>query len=107
MIAFSKFTAKEFLLTLKYLYILSIRYNIICHLSPNEQEKNYNQISVKIYNDIHKRASHIKNSDEFKILYPDDKAFRNAFEFIKMPADDQQKKSDFYCQQLKIILAVN
>lgn len=95
MIAFKKFSAEEFIKTLKYLYILSIRYNVVCRYSPNEQEKNYNQIAIKIFNQEHKRASHIKNSEEFKQLYPDDNAFRNAFEFYKLPSRRSAKKIRF------------
>lgn len=44
------FTNEEFCNALKYLYILSVRYNIICHFSPNEQEKAYNKIAMKVFN---------------------------------------------------------
>ena len=33
------FSPDEFIKTLKYLYVLSIRYNVICSFSPSEQEK--------------------------------------------------------------------
>lgn len=101
MIAFKKFTAKEFLQTLKYMYVLSIRYNIICRYSPNEQEKNYNQIAMKIFKGDHNRASHIKNSPEFKDLYPDDNAFKNVFEFIKMPSRRSAKKIRFLLSSIE------
>lgn len=104
MAAFSKFTAEEFIKIIKYLYVLSIRYNVICHHSPNEQEKTYNQIAIKIYEGDYKRASHIKNGEEFKKLYPDDKTFSNAFEFHKMPSRQSSKKIRFLLSEIEIFL---
>ncbi len=82
-----KFSNEEFVKTLKYQYILSIRCNVVCRLSPNDQEKAYNKIAMKIFQNEFKRASHIKNCEEFRhlYLYPDDATFKNAFEFYKMP----------------------
>lgn len=95
MAAFTKFTAQEFILTLKYIYVLSIRYNVICHNSPNEQEKKYNQIAINIFNKSHKRASHIKNSPEFKALYPNNSEFKGKFEYYKMACRSSAKKIRF------------
>ena len=95
MIAFTKFDAKEFILTLKYIYKLSIRYNIICHNSANEQEKRYNKIAISIFNDKLSRASHIKNSEEFKGLYPDDEELKGKFEHLKIPSRRSAKKIRF------------
>ncbi len=95
MIAFTHFEAKEFISILKYIYVLSIRYNIICRNSPNEQEKKYNQIAIKISKKTHKRASHIKNSTEFKNLYQNDDEFKNKFEYYKMPSRSSAKKIRF------------
>jgi hypothetical protein len=101
MVACKKFSQDEFLKTLKYLYILSIRYNVICKLSPNELDKAYNQIAIKIFNGEHSRASHIKNSEEFRQLYPDDKVFRNAFEFYKIPSRRESKKIRFLLTEIE------
>ena len=95
MVAFTKFDSKEFILTLKYLYTLSVRYNIICHNSPNEQEKKYNKIAINIFNETHKRASHVKNCPEFKELYPDDNEFKTSFEYHKMASRSSAKKIRF------------
>ncbi len=101
MVACQNFSPEEFLKTLKYLYILSIRYNVVCKLSPNELDKNYNQIAVKIFNGEYTRASHIKNSEEFRRLYPDDKVFRNAFEFYKIPSRRESKKIRFLLTEIE------
>lgn len=99
--AFKNFTPQEFVKTLKYLYVLSIRYNVICHLSPSEQESLYNQIAIKVSNNEYKRASHIKNGEEFRRLYPDDNSFFNAFEFHRMPSRQTPKKIRFLLAEIE------
>ncbi len=96
-----KFSDEQFIKTLRYLYILSVRYNIICRFSPNEQEKAFNHMAMKIFNGEFKRASHIKNSEEFQKLYPDDDAFKNAFEFYKMPSRRSSKKIRFLLTEIE------
>ena len=95
MTAFFAFTPEEFVKLCQYIMVLSIRYNVICHLSPSEQEQKYNQIAIKIHQKAFKRASHVKNSELFKNLYPDDNTFFNAFEFHKMPSRQTPKKFRF------------
>jgi hypothetical protein len=105
--AFDKFTPEEFVKTLKIIYVLSIRYNVICHQSPSVQENIYNQIALKISNGEFKRSSHIKNCEEFNKLYPDDKAFYNAFEFHRMPSRQTAKKIRFLLSELETSLGGN
>ncbi|WP_242688593.1 DUF262 domain-containing protein [Photorhabdus tasmaniensis] len=105
--AFNKFSLEEFVNLARYLYVLSIRYNIICHLSPSEQESVYNQIAIKISNEEYKRASHVKNGDEFKRLYPDDNTFFNAFEFHRMPSRQTAKKIRFLLAEIERSLGNN
>lgn len=102
--AFGVFSPEEFVKLVRYIYILSIRYNIICHLSPSEQENIYNQIANKVYNREFLRASHVKNSEEFKRLYPDDNAFFNAFEFHRMPSRQTAKKIRFLLSEIEAYL---
>lgn len=101
LVAFKKFSSDEFLKTLKYLYVISIRYNVICRHSPNEQEKAYNKIAMKIFKGDLKKAGHIKNCDEFKLIYPDDNTFKNAFEFYKMPSRCSSKKIRFLLTEIE------
>lgn len=101
MVAFKKFPAEEFIHLTRYLYVLSIRYNVICHFSPNEQEKLYNQMAMKLFDGTYLRASHVKNGDEFKRLYPSDEAFYNAFEFHKMPSKQSSKKIRFLLAEIE------
>jgi len=92
MTAFFNFSPQEFVKLCRYIAVLSIRYNVVCHHPPNEQEQKYNEIAIKIHQATLKRASHVKNSESFKSLYPDDKTFFNAFEFLKMPSRNKPKK---------------
>ena len=101
MAAADKFPPEEFTKTLRYIYILSVRYNIICGFSPNEQEKAYNKIAMKVFNGELKRGGHIKNSEEYKNLYPGDDAFKNSFEFYKMPGRRSSKKIRFLLTEIE------
>lgn len=100
--AFSKFTPSEFVLLVKYLYVLSIRYNIICNDSPNEQESKYNKIAQNITSGKYQRASHVKNSVEFRDLYPNDEKFKSAFHYFKMPSRRSSKKIRYLLAQIEI-----
>jgi len=104
LITFDKFNALEFLKTTKYIYNLSIRYNVICHLSPNEQEQKYNKIANKVFSGEFTRASHIKNSPEFKSLYPNDSKFKSSFEYHKMPSKLSSKKIRFILCEVETFL---
>jgi len=101
MIAYKNFSREEFAKLVRYLYVLSVRYNVICHLSPNEQEMRYNQMAMKIFTEQYTRASHVKNGEEFKGLYPVDAAFMNAFEFYKMPSRQSSKKIRFLLAEIE------
>ncbi|MEQ1558743.1 MAG: DUF262 domain-containing HNH endonuclease family protein [Methyloglobulus sp.] len=101
MVAFTQFSGEEFVKLSKYLYILAIRYNVICHLSPNEQENAYNQLAIKIHAKECTRASHVKNNDIFRKLYPSDESFFNAFEFHKMPSKRSAKKIRFLLAEIE------
>ena len=95
------FSPDEFIRTLKYLYVLSIRYNVICSFSPSEQEKRYNNIAIQIAEGEFQRASHIKNSPDYRALYPADEAFKNAFEYYKMTSRRSSKKIRFLLAEIE------
>ena len=95
------FSPEEFIKTLKYLYVLSIRYNVICSYSPSEQEKRYNSIAIRIAEGEFQRASHIKNSPDYRELYPPDEVFKNVFEYYKMPSRRSSKKIRFLLAEIE------
>ncbi len=104
MVAFIQFSSNEFIKLVRYIYILSIRYNVICNFSPHEQEKVYSQIAVKIFNGSYVRASHVKNGEEFRKLYPTNEEFFNAFEFHKIPSRQYSKKIRFLLSEIEAYL---
>ncbi len=101
MAAFAKFEPSEFVLLVKYLYVLSIRYNVICHESPGLQENLYNQLAVKVFTGELKRASAVKNSEEYKKLYPNDDRFKSHFEGHRMPSRQSSKKIRFLLSEIE------
>ncbi len=101
MAAFIQFSSNEFIKLVKYIYVLSIRYNVICNFSPHEQEKLYSKIAVKIFNGNYVRASHVKNGEEFRKLYPTNEEFFNAFEFHKIPSRQYSKKIRFLLSEIE------
>jgi len=103
--AYEKFNADEFVKLTKYLYILSIRYNVIAHYSPNKLDKVYNTLAVKISTQEFKRASHIKNQPEFKSLYPSDATFQAIFKYHTMPSRQSNKKIRFLLTEIENKLA--
>jgi len=101
MAAFSQFPSDEFIKLTRYLFVLSIRYNVICRFSPNDQERLYNQIAIKVFKNEYKRASHVKNGEEYQSLYPNDDTFKNSFEFHKMPSKQSSKKIRFLLSEIE------
>ena len=107
MAGYHGFSHVEFIKLMRYLYILSIRYNVICNSSPKEQEKQYNSIANKVFSGEYKRASHVKNSLEFKKLYPLDEEFIRIFEYKKMPSRRSSKKIKFLLSEIEAYLGNN
>ena len=101
LIAYDKFESDEFIKLAKYLYILSIRYNVIAHFSPKEQEKAYNTLAMKISSGDLTRASHIKNQPEFKKFYLDDEKFQLMFRYYTMPSRQSNTKIRFLLTQIE------
>lgn len=99
--AYKQFSPEEFITLLRYIYVLSIRYNVIGGDSPNEQEQIYSKIARKIKNGEFQRASHIKNSEDFQKLYPTDAKFKNDFAFTKMPSRRSSKKIRFLLAEIE------
>jgi hypothetical protein len=99
--AYNEFNADEFIKLAKYLYILSIRYSVIAHYSPNKLDKVYNALAIKISSKELTRASHIKNQPEFKDLYPNDDKFKAMFKYHTMPSRQSSKKIRFLLTQIE------
>lgn len=107
LVAYQNFAAQEFIKVLHYIYILSVRYNVVGYGSPNEQENAYSKIAQNISRGNFQRASHVKNSEEFKNLYPQDNEFKNSFAFQKMPSRRSSKKIRFLLSEIEKRLGRN
>lgn len=57
--------------------VLSFRYNVICNLPSNEQERLYNEIAVKVSDGTSTTAKSVLVS--LREIYPDDAQFKGAF----------------------------
>jgi hypothetical protein len=103
--AYKKFSENEFIKLAEYVYIFSMRYNVIAHNSPKELEKIYNSIAIKISSGELTRASHIKNQDKFKSNYISDEKFKNIFQYHLMPSRQSSKKIRFLLTQIDNFLS--
>jgi hypothetical protein len=77
MIAHEKLDAINFTKLLEILVVISFRYNIISGMNPNEQEKTYNQIAVKLYGGEVNTLTGIKTI--LKNIYINDEQFKSNF----------------------------
>lgn len=74
---------KAFSRILRFVSVISFRYNVICNQHPNEQEGLYNDIARKISSGIFNDTKEIQNA--LLAVYPDDDMFKQHFskkEFI-------------------------
>ncbi|HOS29355.1 MAG TPA: HNH endonuclease family protein, partial [Treponemataceae bacterium] len=79
---------KTFSSLLSKIVILSFRYNIICGKNPNEQEKVYNRIAVKISSQKKFDASELKDS----AIYISDEEFEQSFSYKEFPYSTRNNK---------------
>lgn len=91
MAAYQKYDAGDFNRLVKWLTVISVRYNVICQKSPNEQERQYNLIANAImredgllFADLKKQLTHS--------VYPPDEEFASAFSVKTLPSRQSSKK---------------
>lgn len=77
MVAYDKLDENSFTKLLEILVIISFRYNIISGMNPNEQERVYNQIAVKLYKNEINSIAEIKQG--LKEIYIDNGQFEANF----------------------------
>ena len=81
---------KGFLSIVRAISILSFRYNVICNNPPNEQERFYNKIAVRIEcKELSSASLVIKALDE---IYPKDEVFKSAFSAKQLKTTDNRNK---------------
>ncbi len=77
MAAHESFAPQEFGRILRAVYVLSFRYNVICNMQTNEQERVYNEVSILIASNAGTSVPDVLNG--LKRIYPEDERFKAAF----------------------------
>lgn len=93
MVAYRNYSVKDFIKLLRWITVISVRYNIICNKSAGEQESIYNKLANKIF--ILPKISFDEVKQFLKSIYPSDKEFKNAFKQKTMPSRQSSKKIVF------------
>jgi uncharacterized protein with ParB-like and HNH nuclease domain len=91
--SYERFYASEptvFLRILKGIATISFRYNVICNLQPQEQERLYNAIARKISSGEYTSAPDVIGA--LKDVYPDDARFKAAFAEKEFRTASRNKK---------------
>lgn len=104
--AFKQFSAEEFVKTVKYFYILSIRCIIIGNVFTSDHEKIFNEFATKISNKMYTKSSDIVDDDKFIKLYPDDNDFFEAFKTKTLPYKQTKKKIQFLLTEIENYLGI-
>ena len=104
MAAYSKFAAHEFIKILRWITIISIRYNVIGNKPAKDQETVYNQIANNIMAD---RSNATEIAHNLKPLYLKDTEFHQHFADKTMPSRQSSKKIMFLLRRIERHLSMN
>ena len=91
MAAYQKYQAGDFNKLVKWLAVISVRYNVICQKSPNEQERRYNLIANSVMQKDALLFADLKQQLTNSV-YPPDHEFVSAFAVKTLPARQSSKK---------------
>lgn len=97
MSGYFNFGAEDFIKLLQYVVAVTIRYNVICKKSPNEQELLYNKISNQVCNGL--SVSDVAN--RLEPIYPKNTEFENSFIFKSMPSRRSPKSVMFLLRSIE------
>lgn len=88
--AYNRFSPGDFTRLLKLVCILSFRYTVVSSLNPNELEKIYNQLAIKIFNrEIENPRQVFEN---LRSVYVSDEKFLQNFSFLSVSTRGRKKK---------------
>ena len=79
-----------FLAILRAISVLSFRYNVICNNPPNEQERFYNEVAIKIATSQLNSPSAVIQA--LSVIYPIDSVFKSAFAQKQLKTTDNRNK---------------
>lgn len=88
MAAYEKLPPADFNKMVRWIAVVSIRYNVICSKLANEQEDTYNAIAKQIMKGVELR----RLKAELKPVYPQDEEFVSAFSNKSMPGRRSSKR---------------
>ena len=94
---------EQFPKILNWIKILSLRYNVICNLPPNEQERLYSSICANTENN--KNLNFIK--EQLLSLYPTDEKFKAAFKDKILPTSKSSKRARYLLVRIEEHLSKN
>ena len=87
--AHEAFDPNDFDRILRAICVISFRYNIICNMQTNEQERAYNEVSILIASNGSLRDS----LDGLKRIYPEDEKFKAAFADKELKTTSSRNKN--------------
>jgi len=103
MIAYDKLDPPQFVRLVKWIEIITIRYNVICSKNPSEQETTYNQLAIRVFiDDI--EPNRIKEALVNKV-YPADEEFVTAFSHKDMASRQSPGKIVFLLRKIETHLS--
>ena len=90
MAAYQKYDAGDFNKVVKWLAVISVRYNVICQKSAKEQETLYNKMANSLMNEGFSSAD--LKTQLTNAIYPPDEEFVSAFSVKTLPSRQSSKK---------------
>lgn len=99
MAAYTQFSALDFVKIIRWIVIISVRYNVICGKAANEQEQAYNSLANKIMAEEISTLIDLKKG--LMPIYPKDQEFVSAFTSKTMPSQQSAKRIVYLLQQIE------
>ena len=104
MAGFYKLQPQHFISLVRYIVVVTIRYNVICEKSRSDQEHIYNKMATTLMNEA---AELSKVRGMLKPLYPNDQEFCTAFREETMPSRKSNKKVLYILRKIEHHLSNN
>ena len=102
MAGYERFLPQEFIKLLNCIEVLTLRYNVICNLATNDQERMYNITANQLINED---LSLQEVMDRLRPIYPHDIEVRQRFGDKSMPSRRSNKKIMFLLREIEMHLS--
>ncbi len=101
--AFHKFSASDFIKFVRYIEVISVRYNIICgHSSPSRQERAYSETARKITHSSSQSLNEVLIL--LKKIYPSDEEFIHDFNIKRFKTQQTNRKACYLLYRIEKFL---